>query len=89
MPSSTRSTRSIAACQTAAPGLLNVFGVGTDVAAVMLVTAGDNPERITTEADVGDAVWHRPGPSDQRQDRTGRRLNSGGTVTPTTRSGGS
>ena len=34
----------------AAPELLNVFGVGVDTAAVLLVAAGDNPERITTEA---------------------------------------
>jgi hypothetical protein len=34
----------------AAPDLLNVFGVGIDTAAVLLVTAGDNPERITSEA---------------------------------------
>lgn len=34
----------------AAPALLNVFGVGVDTAAVLLVTAGDNAERITTEA---------------------------------------
>ena len=34
----------------AAPGLLNVFGVGIDTAAVLLVTAGDNPQRITSEA---------------------------------------
>jgi len=34
----------------AAPELLNVFGVSVDTAAVLLVTAGDNTERITTEA---------------------------------------
>ena len=34
----------------AAPELLNIFGVGVDTAAVLLVTAGDNPERITSEA---------------------------------------
>jgi transposase len=34
----------------AAPELLNVYGVGADTAAVLLVTAGDNVERITTEA---------------------------------------
>ena len=34
----------------AAPELLNIFGVGIDTAAVLLVTAGDNPERIGTEA---------------------------------------
>jgi transposase len=36
--------------KTAAPELLNVYGVGADTAAVLLVTAGDNAERITTEA---------------------------------------
>jgi transposase len=34
----------------AAPELLNVYGVGADTAAVLLVTAGDNVERIATEA---------------------------------------
>jgi hypothetical protein len=34
----------------AAPELLNVYGVGVDTAAVLLVTAGDNPQRIETEA---------------------------------------
>ncbi len=33
----------------AAPELLNVFGVGVETAAVLLVTAGDNPERVTSE----------------------------------------
>ena len=28
---------------------MNIFGVGIDTAAVLLVTAGDNPERITSE----------------------------------------
>jgi len=34
----------------AAPALLDVFGVGIDTAAVLLVTAGDNPDRIASEA---------------------------------------
>ena len=34
----------------AAPDLLNVYGIGADTAAVLLVTAGDNPQRITSEA---------------------------------------
>jgi transposase len=34
----------------AAPGMLNIFGVGVDTAAMLIVAAGDNPERITTEA---------------------------------------
>lgn len=34
----------------AAPEMLEVFGVGFDVAAKLLVAAGDNPERIRSEA---------------------------------------
>ncbi len=34
----------------AAPGLLNIFGVGVDTAAVLIVAAGDNPERIMSES---------------------------------------
>lgn len=33
-----------------APSLLGVFGVGIDTAAVLLVAAGDNPERLRSEA---------------------------------------
>jgi transposase len=33
-----------------APRLLEVYGVGTDTAAVLLVAAGDNPERLRSEA---------------------------------------
>ena len=33
-----------------APELLGLFGVGVDTAATLLVTAGDNPERIRSEA---------------------------------------
>ena len=33
-----------------APQLLDVFGVGTETAATVLIAAGDNPDRITTEA---------------------------------------
>jgi transposase len=32
-----------------APGLLNIYGVGLDTAATLLVTAGDNPERLRSE----------------------------------------
>jgi transposase len=34
----------------AAPGLLGLLGVGTDTGATLLVTAGDNPERLRSEA---------------------------------------
>jgi transposase len=33
-----------------APKLLAVYGVGTDTAAALLVSAGDNPERLRSEA---------------------------------------
>src|SRR5436305_1477472 len=35
---------------TAAPALLAVKGVGTDIAGALLVAAGDNPERLHSEA---------------------------------------
>jgi transposase len=36
--------------KTAAPNLVAQFGISRDVAAKLLITAGDNPERIKTEA---------------------------------------
>jgi transposase len=33
-----------------APSMLELFGVGIDTAAVLLVAAGDNPERLRSEA---------------------------------------
>lgn len=33
-----------------APALMEVFGVGRDTAAQLLITAGDNPERLLSEA---------------------------------------
>jgi transposase len=33
-----------------APGLVARHGVGTDTAATLLVTAGDNPQRLRSEA---------------------------------------
>ena len=49
------------------PGLLNVYGVGTDVAANLLVAVGDNPERIRSEAGVRQAVRCRAVTGEQRQ----------------------
>jgi len=34
----------------AAPGLLALYGVGPDTAALLLITAGDRPERLRSEA---------------------------------------
>ncbi|MDL4817237.1 IS110 family transposase [Actinomadura opuntiae] len=41
-----------AAVETSAPGLLEVRGVGPDSAAALLIAAGDNPERLSSEASV-------------------------------------
>ena len=61
----------------AAPGLLGMYGVGYDVAAKLLVAAGDNPERLRSEA----AFAHLCGvaPLEASSGKTRRhRLNRGG-----------
>ncbi|HEY1737439.1 MAG TPA: IS110 family transposase [Acidimicrobiia bacterium] len=60
-----------------APGLLATHGVGTDVAGQLLVTTGDNPHRITSEAKFAHLCGTAPIPaSSGRTDR--HRLNRGG-----------
>lgn len=60
-----------------APQLLNVFGVGTETAATLLIAAGDNPDRITTEA--GFAALAGVSPVDRSSGRQQRHsLNRGG-----------
>ncbi len=62
---------------TTSPELLAVYGVGIDTAAILLVTAGDNPERLRSEA-----AWaHLCGvaPIEASSGKvTRRRLNRGG-----------
>ncbi len=60
-----------------APELLNVFGVGFDTAAKLLVAAGDNPERIRTEAAWGHLCGVAPIPASSGKTRR-YRLNRGG-----------
>ena len=61
----------------AAPGLVALCGVGTDVAGQLLVSAGDNPERLRTEAAFAQLCGVAPLPvSSGRTDR--HRLNRGG-----------
>lgn len=61
----------------AAPELVALYGVGTDVAGQLLVTAGDNPERLRTEAAFAHLCGVAPIPaSSGRTDR--HRLNRGG-----------
>jgi transposase len=61
-----------------APDLLNVYGVGTDVAAAILVAVGDNPNRIANQAAFAKLCGVAPLPADSGK-RSGRhRLNKGG-----------
>jgi transposase len=60
-----------------APGLLEVFGVGFDTAAKLLVAAGDNPERIRSEAAFAHLCGVAPIPASSGK-ITRHRLNRGG-----------
>jgi transposase len=63
--------------EAAAPNLLALTGVGPDVAGQLLVTAGDNPERLRSEAAFAHLCGVAPIPaSSGRTDR--HRLNRGG-----------
>lgn len=59
------------------PALLEVFGSGTITAAQLLVTAGDNPERIATEAQFAHLCGAAPIPASSGKTRR-YRLNRGG-----------
>ncbi|MFE0700545.1 IS110 family transposase [Streptomyces sp. NPDC058872] len=60
-----------------APGLLALSGVGTETAGQLLVTAGDNPDRLGSEASFAHLCAAAPVPaSSGRTDR--HRLNRGG-----------
>ena len=63
---------------TAAPTLLELKGVGTQVASVLLTTVGDNPERLRSERSFAALCGTNPvdATSGRRQDR--HRLNRGG-----------
>ncbi|MFC9335230.1 transposase [Arthrobacter sp. NPDC057009] len=60
-----------------APMLRDLIGVGTDVASQLLVTVGDNPERVTTEAKFAALVGVAPIPASSGK-TTRHRLNRGG-----------
>ena len=62
----------------AAPELLNIYGVGVDTAAVLLVAAGDNPERITSEAPWAMLCGVAPIPATSGKIDNRYRLNPGG-----------
>lgn len=60
-----------------APTLLGLFGVGVDVAGQLLVTVGDNPERLTTSAAFASLCGVAPVPASSGK-TTRHRLNRGG-----------
>ncbi len=70
-----------------APDLLDVYGVGPDGAATLLVTAGDNPERIRSERSWAHLCGVTPIPASSG--KTIRRSTGEVTVTPTRRCIGS
>jgi len=61
----------------AAPMLLNKLGVGVQVAAQLLVTAGDNPERLRSEASFAHLAGVAPIPASSGRIHR-HRLNRGG-----------
>ncbi len=62
---------------TAAPALVSVFGIGPDTAATLLITAGNNPERLHSEAAFAALCGVNPIPASSG--KTNRhRLNRGG-----------
>jgi transposase len=61
-----------------APGLLEVYGVGADTAAILLVAAGDNAERIRSEAAWAHLCGVAPIPAGSGKTNGRHRLNQGG-----------
>src|SRR5438128_2560809 len=61
-----------------APRLLEVYGVGTHTAAILLVAAGDNPHRLKNEAAFAHLCGVAPLPASSGKTRQRFRLNPGG-----------
>jgi transposase len=61
-----------------APALLDIYGVGIDTAATLLVAAGDNAERIRSEAAWAKLCGTSPVPANTGKRDNRFRLNSGG-----------
>ena len=62
----------------AAPQLLEPFGIGVDTAAEILVVAGDNPERIKSEAALAKLAGIAPIPTGSGMTSGRHRINHGG-----------
>ncbi|GAA2080656.1 IS110 family transposase [Actinomadura alba] len=65
------------AVKAVAPDLLDQFGVGSDSAAILLIAAGDNPERLAGEASFAALCGVSPVEASSGKSRR-RRLNRGG-----------
>ena len=72
-----------------APGLLRLHGVGPDTAALLLIAAGDHPERLRSESCLGAPVRCRPDPGIFGARSAGTGSTAAVTARPTTRCGGS
>jgi transposase len=64
--------------QEVAPDLCALKGVGTDVAGALLVTAGDNPERLRSESSFAHLCGVAPLPASSGKTTGRHRLNRGG-----------
>jgi transposase len=64
--------------RTAAPDLVDAFGVGLDIAAQVLITAGDNNDRVRNEAAVAKMCGVAPIPTGSGKTGGRHRLNRGG-----------
>ncbi len=62
----------------AAPALCDLTGVGPDVAGALLVAAGDNPERLRSEASFANLCGAAPLPASSGKTTNRHRLNRGG-----------
>ena len=60
-----------------APGLMGVYGIGYDVAAKLLIAAGDNPERLSSERAFAHMCGVAPLPASSGKTQR-HRLNRGG-----------
>jgi transposase len=69
--------RIAAAVDEAAPGILEVQGVGPDSAAALLIASGDNPDRLASEASFAALCGTSPVEASSGQTQR-RRLNRGG-----------
>ncbi len=72
------SRRLKALTRTAAPQLLDSFGIGFDIAAQMLITAGDNSDRVRNEAAFAKMCGACPIPAGSGKTSGRHRLNRGG-----------